>query len=92
MCLRLLLYIEPSMSLLYNDESTGLVYYRPISDVSSDLTIEVGASSFALHKVKETNCVSDGCGIFSLIFLDIVVLRYILLFQINLFTFYQSCL
>lgn len=27
---------------------------RPISDVSSDLTIEVGAASFALHKVYES--------------------------------------
>ncbi|PNX96853.1 BTB/POZ domain-containing protein [Trifolium pratense] len=30
--------------------SARFVHYRPISDVSSDLTIEVGASSFALHK------------------------------------------
>ena len=26
---------------------------RPISDVSSDLTIEVGAANFALHKVRD---------------------------------------
>lgn len=26
--------------------------FRPISDVSSDLTVEVGASSLALHKVR----------------------------------------
>lgn len=34
---------------------TSIVYCiscRPISDVSSDLTIEVGVSSFALHKVS----------------------------------------
>lgn len=30
----------------------GFSCCRPISDVSSDLTIEVGASSFALHKVR----------------------------------------
>lgn len=27
---------------------------RPISDVSSDLTVEVGTSSFSLHKVRKT--------------------------------------
>jgi hypothetical protein len=26
---------------------------RPISDVSSDLTVEVGAANFALHKVRK---------------------------------------
>lgn len=31
------------------------IYCRPISDVSSDLTIEVGATSFSLHKVKRKN-------------------------------------
>lgn len=30
----------------------GFSCCRPISDVSSDLTIEVGSSSFALHKVS----------------------------------------
>lgn len=29
--------------------------FRPISDVSSDLTVEVGASSLALHKVHISN-------------------------------------
>lgn len=42
------------MSSPYN-YSARFVYYRPISDVSSDLTIEVGASSFALHKVKKSS-------------------------------------
>lgn len=28
---------------------------RPISDVSSDLTVQVGSSSFCLHKVKNKN-------------------------------------
>lgn len=35
------------------NNSARFVNYRPISDVSSDLTIEVGASSFALHKVNK---------------------------------------
>jgi len=33
-------------------ECSALSSFRPISDVSSDLTIEVGSSSFALHKVS----------------------------------------
>jgi len=41
------------------NDSARFVFCRPISDVSSDLTIEVGASTFALHKVKETSCHSD---------------------------------
>ena len=41
---------------------TSIVCYiscRPISDVSSDLTVEVGASSFALHKVSRIWFVSS---------------------------------
>ncbi|KAI7987130.1 BTB/POZ domain-containing protein [Camellia lanceoleosa] len=34
-----------------------LISCRPMSDVSSDLTIEVGTSSFALHKWKNTKTV-----------------------------------
>ncbi|AES92212.1 hypothetical protein MtrunA17_Chr4g0071491 [Medicago truncatula] len=34
------------------NHSTRFVYYKPISDVSSDLSIEIGASCFALHKVE----------------------------------------
>jgi len=45
-------------SMLCSD-SARFDFYRPISDVSSDLTIEVGASAFALHKVKKTICYSD---------------------------------
>ncbi|GMH31015.1 hypothetical protein Nepgr_032858 [Nepenthes gracilis] len=32
-------------------DSADLASFRPISDVSSDLTIEVGAATFALHKL-----------------------------------------
>ena len=46
------------MSTLHNN-SNRFVYYRPISDVSSDLTIEVGSLSFSLHKVKEKTSLSD---------------------------------
>ncbi|KAL2900400.1 hypothetical protein RDABS01_025482 [Bienertia sinuspersici] len=31
---------------------TNFLCFRPISDVSSDLTIDIGASSFALHKMN----------------------------------------
>lgn len=34
-----------------------ILFCRPISDVSSDLTVEIGASSFALHKVRNLNSV-----------------------------------
>lgn len=33
--------------------SNQIIFCRPISDVSSDLTVEIGASSFALHKVRK---------------------------------------
>ncbi|PHT42965.1 BTB/POZ domain-containing protein SETH6 [Capsicum baccatum] len=45
----------------------------PISDVSSDLTIEVGSTSFALHKAKDTKlsrinliCLPGGSNVFEL--------------------------
>jgi hypothetical protein len=34
---------------------------RPPTDVSSDLTVEVGTSSFALHKVRAGSSSSSSC-------------------------------
>ncbi|KAL8548561.1 hypothetical protein ACS0TY_007744 [Phlomoides rotata] len=45
MCMTILFFFIRVGFLLY-----GLLFCRPISDVSSDLTIEIGTASFALHK------------------------------------------
>ena len=39
--------------LAYGSSKTCVCVSRPVSDVTSDLTIEVGSASFSLHKVKK---------------------------------------
>lgn len=37
----------------YLSSFTNFLSYRPVSDVTSDLTIDVGSASFSLHKVSK---------------------------------------